>query len=138
MNEQRPAMDLERIVREEIRAVFVEEFEALGHASRRAAEALHAVRRAASLRISLWAVGVVLCCCALALAITWALLPSRAEIERLRTERDSLAASVARLARRGGRIDLRQCGPAGRLCARVERSTPAYGTDGDYLVLKGY
>lgn len=130
--------ELEQVVRDEIRAAFVEEFEALGAASRRAGEALDAVRRTASMRLAAWAVAVVASCAVVPLGLARAILPSRAEVERLRGERDALAADVARLAHQGGRIDLRRCGAAGRLCARVDRSAPAYGSDRDYFVLEGY
>jgi len=130
--------ELEQAVRHEVRAAFVEEFEALGQAGRRAAEALEAVRRVASLRLALWVIVVVGCCSLIPLAMIRVAVPTRAELIRLRSERDSLKLQVAQLAQRGGRIDLRQCGRDGRLCARVERSAPRYGTDGDYYVLKGY
>ncbi len=132
------AGDLTPIVRDEIRAAAVEEFQALGQASRQAAQALDGVRRAASLRLALWAIGVVACCSVIPLAVVRTVLPTRAELERLRGERDALEARVAQLAQRGGRIDLRRCGTRGRLCVRVERSAPVYGADGDYYVLKGY
>lgn len=132
------ARELGHAVRDEVRAIFLEEFDALGHAGRRAAEALNGVRRAASLRLALWAVIMVVCCSAIPLAIVWMAVPTRAELVRLRSERDSLESQVAALAGRGGRIDLRRCGVGGRLCARVERNAPRYGADGDYYVLKGY
>jgi hypothetical protein len=129
---------LAQIVRDELRAAFVEEFRALGEASQRAAEALQSVRRAASARVALWSLGVVLACSAIPVTVAWVALPSRASVQRLRNERDALETRVAELARRGGRVDLRRCGASGRLCARVDRSSPAYGADGDYLILKGY
>lgn len=132
------ARELEQALRDGLRAVFEEEFEALGQAGRRAAEALNAVRRVASLRLALWAVVVVICCSVIPLAIVRVAVPTRAELTRLRSERDALEAQVAQLSRRGGRIDLRRCGASGRLCARVERDAPRYGADGDYYVLKGY
>jgi hypothetical protein len=130
--------ELEQAVRDEVRAAFVEEFEALGQAGRRAAEALDAVRRVASLRLALWVIVVVVCCSLIPLAMVRMALPTRAELIRLRSERDSLKLQVAQLSERGGRIDLRRCGPKERLCARVERAVPRYGADGDYYVLKGY
>lgn len=130
--------ELGHVVREEVRAAFIEEFEALGRAGRHAAEALDAVRHVASLRLALWASLVVVCCCMVPLAIVRMALPTRAELSRLRSERDSLEARVAQLSERGGRIDLRRCGAGGRLCVRVERAAPRYGADGDYYVLKGY
>ena len=132
------AQGLDQVVRQELRAAFAEEFQMLGEASARAAQALWAVRRAASVRIALWAIGVATACSVLPAALAWSVLPSRAEVARLRRERDLLAASVARLENEGGRIDLRRCGSPSRLCVRVERSGPAYGTHADYLIVKGY
>ncbi|MGH8261247.1 MAG: hypothetical protein ACREUG_16320 [Steroidobacteraceae bacterium] len=129
---------LEQVVRDEIRAAFVEEFEALGEASRRAGDALRVVRRSASVRIALWAAAVAVACCIVPVMIARTVLPSPVELARLRGERKGLEQAVAALVRRGGHIDLRRCSAAGRLCVRVDRSTPAYGAEGDYLVLKGY
>jgi hypothetical protein len=129
---------LDQIVRQEIRGALVEEFQALGDAGRHATEALEAVRRVASARTAVWAVAVVLACAVVPLAVAWIMLPSPAQLERLRAARDELEANVALLDRRGGRIDLRRCGPAGRLCVRVERAAPAYGSQADYLIVKGY
>ena len=132
------ARELGQAVRDEVRAAFLEEFEALGQAGRRAAEALNSVRRVASLRVAFWAVLVVVCCSVIPIAVVRMTIPTHTELIRLRSERDSLEAQVAQLSERGGRIDLRRCGADGRLCARVERTAPRYGTDGDYYVLKGY
>lgn len=132
------AQDFDQVMRQELRSAFSEEFQVLGAASERAARALHAVRRAASMRIALWAVGVTVACSAIPLAVAWGVLPSRAELARMRVERDELAASLARLRDQGGKIDLRRCGTESRLCVRVERTSPAYGPDADYLIVKGY
>jgi hypothetical protein len=132
------ARDLEHTVRQEIRSALVEEFEALGDVSHRAVEALGSVRRAASVRIALWAVAVVSVCSMIPVAVAWSVLPSRAELARVRAERDRLEASVALLERRGGNVDLRRCGPDSRLCVRIERAAPAYGAQADYLIVKGY
>ena len=132
------AGDLENIVRQEIRSALVEEFQALGDASHRAAEALGAVRRVASLRIALWAIGVVSVCSAMPVVVAWSVLPSPAELERLRAERDRLEANVTLLERRGGAVDLRRCGSEGRLCVRIERAAPAYGAQSDYFIVKGH
>jgi hypothetical protein len=35
-------------------------------------------------------------------------------------------------------VDLRHCGSDQRWCVRVDRKAPAYGEQGDYLVVKGY
>jgi hypothetical protein len=131
------ARDLELVIRQEIRSALAEEFQALGGASSRAAQALEAVRRAASVRVALWAVAVVGACSAIPVTISWTALPSRGELVRMRAERDRLEANIALLEQRGGNIDLRRCGPTSRLCVRVERAAPAYGAQSDYLVVKG-
>lgn len=124
------------IVRAELHAAFAEEFQALGAASARAAEALSAVRRAASVRVALWAIGVAAACSAVPAMVAWTLLPTRAQLEHLRRDRARLVANVARLRRAGGRIELRRCGSPGRLCVRVERDSPSYGPHGDFLIVK--
>ncbi|MGH8149261.1 MAG: hypothetical protein ACRETB_04675 [Steroidobacteraceae bacterium] len=132
------AADLDRVVRQELRSAFAEEFQMLGVASERAAQALAAVRRAASVRVAAWAIGVTVVSTIAPAAIAWTVLPSRAEVARLREERDELAASIHTLEQKGGRIDLRRCGRESRLCVRVERAGPAYGAHADYLIVKGY
>lgn len=130
------AEDLEQAVREELRSALAEELRMLGDSSARAAQALSRVRRAASLRIATWTIGVTLVCATVPAAVVWAVLPTGAQLARLRRERASLEASVARLESEGGRIDLRRCGSPPRLCVRVERSGPAYGAHADYLIVK--
>jgi hypothetical protein len=129
---------LDDVVRDEIRRALVEELQVLGAESQRAAESLRRLGRAANARMTLWSVGLTLLCTAIPLCGQWWFIPSQHEIQSLRLERDSLAASVASLAGRGGRIDLRRCGGTDRLCVRVDRKAPAYGDAGDYLVVKGY
>jgi hypothetical protein len=130
--------DLDDIVREEIRRTLVEEFQVLGQESKRAAEALRNLGRSANLRVVLWSVGLTLLCAAIPMCGEWWLLPSQSELAGLRSKRDELSSSVARLEQRGGRIDLRRCGGTDRLCVRVDRKAPVYGEDADYFVVKGY
>jgi hypothetical protein len=130
--------EIDNLVREELRRAFAEEFQALGLAGRRATEALHAVRRAASLRIASWSVAVAGICSMIPVAVAWSVLPSRSELVRLRAERDQLVSSVGRLQQYGALIDLRRCGAASRLCVRIDRKAPTYGEQSDYFVLKGY
>jgi len=125
-------------IREELRAAFVEEFQALGSAALRAEEALQRVRRVASVRMAAWALGVTIGCAGLSIAVAWVVLPSRAQLAQLRGERDALLAGVEQLEGRGGKIDLRRCGAARRLCVRIERTAPAFGEHADYLIVKGY
>jgi hypothetical protein len=130
--------DLDVIVRDELRRAFVEELHALGTASRSATEALQTVRRVAGLRMALWSIGITSACSAIPLSLVWTALPSRAEVAQLRAQRDSLALEISQLQKRGGRVDLRRCGGAARLCIRVDRQAPVYGEHSDYLVVKGY
>jgi hypothetical protein len=79
-----------------------------------------------------------LLCAAIPMCGEWWFLPSQSELATLRSKRDELAASVARLEQRGGRIDLRRCGGTDRLCVRVDRKAPVYGEAADYFIVKGY
>jgi len=129
---------LDAIVREEIRATLLEEMQALSDEGQRAAEALRRLQRSANLRLIAWSVAVLSAAVLLPCAIVWWLLPTGAEILALTARRDELAANIARLSRQGGNVELRHCGTTQRLCVRVERSAPAYGAAGDFLVVKGY
>lgn len=130
--------ELEGIAREEIRATLLEELHALGEDSRRAAQTLRQLRHAANLRVSLWSLGMALLSCAVPLGIAWWILPSRSEVARLTERREALEGSIARLTQMGGRMELRRCGTAQRLCVRVDRRAAAYGEDADYFVVRGY
>ena len=130
--------DLDDIVREEIRRTLVEELQVLGNDSQHAAEALRALGRAANLRVTLWSIGITTLCSVIPLAEAWWILPSPAEIAALRSKRAELASNIAGLEQHGGRIELRRCGAADRLCVRIDRHAPAYGEAADYLVVRGY
>jgi hypothetical protein len=129
---------LDAIVREEMRATLLEELQALEEDTRKAVEALRRLQRTANLRLIAWTAIVASVASLLPSAIAWWLLPSRAEIDALGARRDELAANVARLSRQGGNLELRYCGTTQRLCVRIERSAPAYGAAGDFLIVKGY
>jgi hypothetical protein len=130
--------DLAGIVREEVHRVVLEELQSLEAESRRASEALHAVRRAANTRVLIWSIGITFLCSTIPLGLTCWIIPSRAEIAALRAKHDELATKIASLQQQGGRIDLRRCGDGGRLCVRVDRKAPTYGEQSDYLVVRGY
>jgi hypothetical protein len=130
--------ELADIVREEVRRVVLEELHALAADSKRAADALHAARRAANARTLAWSIGITALCSLVPLILACWLLPSRAEIAALRAKRDELTTRIANLEQRGGRIDLRRCGDGGRLCVRVDRKAPTYGEQSDYLIVRGY
>jgi len=116
---------LEAVVRQEIRATLLEELQALSEDSRKAAEALRRLQRTANLRLIAWSAVVLSVASLLPCAITWWLLPTRAQIEALSAKRDELAANVALLSSQGGNVELRHCGTMQRLCVRIERRAPA-------------
>jgi uncharacterized protein involved in exopolysaccharide biosynthesis len=130
--------DLDGVVREEIRQTFVEELRALTAEADRAARALGGMKRAANMRGVLWNLGAAILCTAIPAGIARWTLPSAAEIAALREQRDALALSIAHLERRGGRVEWRSCGDAGRLCVRIDRKAPIYGENADYYVVKGF
>jgi hypothetical protein len=130
--------DLDGVVRDEIRRTLIEELQMLNAESRRAADALQKIRRAASARGTFWSVLMAVLSTVIPIAVMRWTVPSGAEIAALRARRDELAASVATLERRGGRIEWRRCGAAARLCVRVDRGVPGYGEKADYYVVSGY
>jgi hypothetical protein len=132
------AHGLDAVIRQEIRAAFAEEFQALGTASARASQALALVQRVASLRMLWFSVLASVGSCALPAGILWRALPSRTELQAMRSEQDALHASLQQLHRAGGHIELRHCGASERLCVRIDRGAPAYGAQGDYVIVKGY
>ena len=112
---------------------------ALGEAAGiRAAQTLTQVHRATGLRFARWSFGIVSACALVPTVLSWALLPSRTQLLQARRSLEQLSAGVAELSRQGGRIELRHCGATDRLCARIDRKSPFYGENGDYMVLKGY
>lgn len=132
------AQGLDAIVREEIRRAFIDECGALLEEAGRAADALARVRAAALRHFA--AVGLVLAAtpAVVALLLLWRLMPSRVELAALRAQRAQLVSGIAQLSAAGGRIQLRHCGRARRLCVRVDLHAQAYGESADYLIVKGY
>lgn len=130
--------DLDGVVREEIRRTLIEELAELTAESRRAAQALGAMKRAANMRGLLWSAGAALLSTVIPAAVAHWLLPSAADIDALRARRDELQANVARLEQRGGAIEWRRCGEEARLCVRIDRSAPSYGEKADYYIVKGH
>jgi hypothetical protein len=129
---------LDAVVRQELRSAFAEEFRALGDASEHAAQALFAVRRAASLRTLGLGTLMGLLCSLGPLATAWMLVPAHTELVRLRTERAGLESAIERLHQQGAHVELHRCGEAERLCVRVDRTAPAYGEHSEYLIVQGY
>jgi len=129
---------LDSVVREEIRRTFIAECGALAGEAHRAADALAQLQQRARRHM----VATVALCAALSalalLLVLWRLMPSGEQLAALRAQRAQLSAGVAALAASGGRMQLRRCGGARRLCVRVDRQAPAYGEAADYLIVKGY
>jgi hypothetical protein len=136
------ANELDAVVREEIRRTLVDELQTLAAESKSAIQALGALRRAANMRVALWSAGMAALCCVITttaiVAAARLLLPSAAEIAALRSQHEELVLAIASLEKRGGRIDLRRCGDAGRFCVRVDRKAPAFGQRADYFIVAGY
>ncbi len=129
--------DLDGVVRDEIRRTLVEELQMLSAESKHAADALRNIKRAASLRGALWSILTAVLSTGVPIAVLRGILPSGSEIAALSARRDELAAGIAVLEQRGGKIEWRRCGTAARLCVRVDRSAPAYGEKADYYVVAG-
>lgn len=130
--------DLDVIVRDEVRRTVAEALGNVASEGRRATESLQRMRRAANLRTLLWTVIIAMACSGVAMGEAWWMLPSQSEIAALRARRDVLEANIVRLKQRGGMLDIKTCGARARLCVRVDRTAPAYGSGADYLVIKGY
>ena len=130
--------ELDAVVRDEIRRTLVDEFGTLIDESARAAQALRVLRGAANLRLTAWSTLIALVPGGVAAMLLAWLVPSRAEIEALRVQHDALTAAIARLEHSGGRMDLRRCGQAQRLCVRVDKRSAIYGEQADYFVVMGY
>jgi hypothetical protein len=133
---------LDAVVREQIRRTLIDELQALAVDVKNATQAMRALKRAASLRMALWGIGIVALWCVISTAgvvatAKW-LLPSRAEIAELHVRHEELVLAIMRLEQQGGRVDLRRCGDSGRLCVRVDRKAPVFGQKSDYLVVAGY
>lgn len=107
-------------------------------AGRHAVGTLSQMHRATGRHFARWSIGVVSACALVPTLLSWALLPSRAQMLQARQALEQLNAGVAQLSRQGGRIELRRCGEANRLCVRVDRKAPLYGENADFMVLKGY
>ena len=131
------AQGLAAMMRDQIRSAVADEMKVVQAETQGAVEALRRVKRAANARVTLWTIGLTAIAVAVALFVTWWVLPTPAEITALRTERDELASNIAILNQHGARADVRRCG-TGRLCVRVDLKAPRYGESSDYLVLRGY
>jgi hypothetical protein len=129
---------LDEIVREEIRRAFIAECGELVEQAHLAGEALAHLQRSARRHFGVLSLLTVILSVAGVLLLAGGWLPSPRESARLRAEQVRLTESIADLSKRGGQLQMRRCGPQGRLCVRVDLTAPSYGQAGDFLVLKGY
>jgi hypothetical protein len=129
---------LDEVVRDEIRRVLTAELAELMDESARAAEMLRGLARAATVRVAWWSALIGVVPGGLVASLLWWWLPSPGQIAALRAEHERLAASVAHLADSGGRMELRHCGDASRLCVRIDRGAPVYGEQSDFRIVRGY
>jgi hypothetical protein len=129
---------LDAVVRDEVRAVLVQELHALFEETQRTVGLLRSAGRATRGRQLAFGVIVSVLAAAIPLGLDAWVLPSRAEVEALRVARAELGTTLARLAQQGGRMQLRRCGAAARLCVRIDRGAPLYGESADYAIVKGY
>ena len=127
---------LDALVRAEVSSAAREYLEGLSAEAQQTAAALRRARRAAQVRPILWSIAACVLSAAIALAVVRALLPSTGQIAALRSRRALFSADIKRLREYGGAVDLRRCGQRGRLCVRVDRSGPAYGAHGNFLLVK--
>jgi hypothetical protein len=104
----------------------------------RAAEKLSQVHRATGIRFARWSFGIVSACALVPTILSWMLMPSPAQVLQARQTLDQVSARIAQLSREGGRMELRHCGTANRLCVRVDRKSAFYGESADYIIVKGY
>ena len=130
--------EIDAIVRTEIRRTVSEELQAFSLETRGAIAGLRQVKRAVAVRVGFWSMVSAVVSALLALGTQWVLLPSPGELARLRTAHADLIATVVRLEKAGGKVDLRRCGQPERLCVRVDKRAPVYGEAADYFVAKGY
>lgn len=132
------AMDLDAIVRDEIRRTLIDELKSLDDEVGRVVATLVAARRRLNVRVALWIVAASGAAVLISAGAVRRLLPSQTQIQALHVERDALARNVAALAAQGGRVAWSRCGSARRLCVRIDRRAPFYGRHGDYAIARGY
>ena len=128
---------LEAVARDQIQRALADGLKTVHTEAQRAVEALQKMKREVNACLTQWTLGLTVISAAIALFIAWWVLPTPAEIARLRTERDQLASNIAVLNQHGARADLRRCG-GGHMCVRVDLSAPRYGESSDYMVIRGY
>jgi hypothetical protein len=130
--------DLDSVVRDEIRRTLIDELGMLTAESTSAVRVFKSAGRGAFVRATFWGIVMALISTGVPIGVMRWALPSESQITALHARRDELAASVANLERRGGRIEWRRCGATARLCIRIDRGAPTYGEKSDFYVVAGY
>ena len=128
---------LDGVIRDAIRRTLIDELQGVTAAAAQATQALNEVKRAATLRMALVALGLTAASALISTAVVRWTVPSMREIDALRAEKTGLERNVAQLAAQGGRVEWGRCGATRRLCVRIERGT-AFGKNADYRIVKGY
>lgn len=126
---------IDEVVREEVAHAITDSLCGLRAETQEATAALRRLRRSADLRLILWSFAVTGVSLAVGLAVVRALVPTHRQIETLRSRRAALESDIRRLSEFGGSVDLKRCGRTARLCVRVRRAGPAYGPDGQFLLI---
>ena len=129
---------LDGVVRDEIRRTFLEELQSLTAESRRAGEVLRKIRQASALRALICSAAAVMIGTGVPAAVLHWTLPSASDVAALSARGDAMAANLAALVKRGGRVEWRRCGDLARLCVRIDRKAPIYGAGGDFYIVAGY
>ena len=130
--------DLDTVVRDEIRRTLLEELQAVSIESQRAVRALQRASVSAGGRIAwLLHLGLLLAVLMPAGVLIYR-APSPSELAALRAQRTELEEAVRRLREQGGQVEWRRCGDARRLCVRVDRKSPWFGDQSDFVIVRGY
>ncbi|SRR6266404_467933 len=108
-------------------------------------QAAHQLRRQSTLRVAGVTAGCSFGIFAAVIAAAWLYLPSKSEMESLRTEREQLQASIENLSNRGGRLKSSMCGAGGetkRFCVLIPAHSMTWNSadnkEAVYVVPMGY
>jgi len=103
------------------------------------------LRRQSTLRVAGVTAGCSFGILAAVIAAAWLYLPSKSEMESLRTEREQLQASIDNLSNHGGRLKFSMCGTAGetkRFCVLIPAHSMTWNStdtkEAVYVVPVGY
>jgi hypothetical protein len=126
------ARDFDSTVGEAVQRAFMDA------AGLRAAQKLSQLHRATGIRFARWSFGIVGACALIPTVLSWMLMPSPGQVQQARQTLEQLSVRTAQLYREGGRMDIKHCGAASRLCVRIDRRSPVYGESSDYMIVMGY